>query len=176
MSRRFEKNRPDRALWPLIIIPLLCIGSLATGIFLLSKTDLSTKQHQQGKSLLTASHLSLVPVIQKEAGPQVVAHDYMTALVSGQYNTMWSLLSPQMQAQWPGEAAYASFGRRATAIITCRASASAAPARSHNGLTRKQWQSIAMWKRCPSRCDCNRIRLCGKRGSYRRKTSIPIRC
>ncbi|HLI06251.1 MAG TPA: polysaccharide deacetylase family protein [Ktedonobacteraceae bacterium] len=109
MSRRFEKNRPDRALWPLIIIPLLCIGSLATGIFLLSKTDLSTKQHQQGKSLLTASHLSLVPVIQKEAGPQVVAHDYMTALVSGQYNTMWSLLSPQMQAQWPGEAAYASF-------------------------------------------------------------------
>ncbi len=93
----------------MIVMPLLCIVLLAAGIFLLATTDLPTKAQQSEKSLLTASHLSFSPVMQKDGGGQAVAHEYMIALVSGQYGTMWSLLSPQMQVTWPNEAAYASF-------------------------------------------------------------------
>ncbi len=109
MDRRFETNRPERPLWPLIVIPLLCIVLLATATFLLSKTSLSPETRQPGKSLLTASHLPFAPVLKKDTEPQNAARLYMTALVKGQYATMWSLLAPQIQAQWPGEASYASF-------------------------------------------------------------------
>jgi peptidoglycan/xylan/chitin deacetylase (PgdA/CDA1 family) len=109
MQRRFDPGNARKSRWPLVVMPLLCIVLLAAGIFLLSKSGLSTKQQQPGKSLLAASHFSLAAIIQSSTGPQTVAHGYMTALISGQYNTMWVLLSRQMQAKWPGEAAYASF-------------------------------------------------------------------
>ena len=111
MRRRFEAKTAGKPFWPLIVLPLLCIAMLATATFLLSKTNLSPKTQPSAKSLLAVPHLSFIPVKQKEAGPQVVARQYMTALLKGQYGTMWSLLSPQMQAKWPDEAAYASFWR-----------------------------------------------------------------
>jgi peptidoglycan/xylan/chitin deacetylase (PgdA/CDA1 family) len=109
MRRRFEAETAGKPFWPLIVLPLLCIAMLATATFLLSKTNLSPKPQPPTKSLLAVPHLSFVPVKQKDTGPQDTARLYMTALVKEQYGTMWSLLAPQMQAQWPGEASYASF-------------------------------------------------------------------
>jgi hypothetical protein len=109
MQRFFNARTSGCSLWPLIVMVLICTILLASVAFLLSKTDLSTKVHQPAKSLLTESQLSLGTLIQKDERPQAVARRYMTALLKGQYSTMWSLLSPQMQAKWSGESGFASF-------------------------------------------------------------------
>ncbi len=49
-----------------------------------------------------------IPVTEQEA---VIAQGqrYMTALLQGQYDTMWSMLHPAMQAMWPDETAFAHY-------------------------------------------------------------------
>src|SRR5436853_98279 len=37
------------------------------------------------------------------------AMQFMTALFKHQYATMWTMLHPQVQAVWPGKAAYVSY-------------------------------------------------------------------
>lgn len=111
MGRRFDTGNKRQPNWPVIVIPLLCIVLLATATFLLSQTSLSPGTSQPTKSLLAAPHISFIPVKSKAVGPQAVVREYMTALLKGQYGTMWSLFDPRMQAKWSGEAAYAAFWR-----------------------------------------------------------------
>ncbi len=40
---------------------------------------------------------------------KTTANQYMNALLHQQYNTMWALLQPDIQAMWPDEASFASF-------------------------------------------------------------------
>lgn len=42
-------------------------------------------------------------------GVQGIAQWYMQSLLDQQYNVMWSLLHPQIQAKWPNEKAFATF-------------------------------------------------------------------
>lgn len=51
----------------------------------------------------------LVPAGQETAQIDATAQAYMQALLKQDYQTMWSLLHPQIQAQWPNEAAFAAF-------------------------------------------------------------------
>jgi len=44
-----------------------------------------------------------------QAEAQAVAQQYMTAFLKRQYSEVWSLLNPQVQAIWLGEAAFAKF-------------------------------------------------------------------
>src|SRR5215471_20489037 len=44
-----------------------------------------------------------------QAKAQTIVQQYMTAFLKDQYGEMWSLLHPQVQAMWPGEAAFSKF-------------------------------------------------------------------
>jgi len=44
-----------------------------------------------------------------QTATETTARQYMTAFLHRQYNAMWSLLNPNMQALWPDESAFAHF-------------------------------------------------------------------
>src|SRR5258708_9194864 len=46
---------------------------------------------------------------ERQTKAQTIVQQYMTAFLKGQYGEMWSLLHPQVQAMWPGEAAFNKF-------------------------------------------------------------------
>ena len=100
-----------------MIIPTVCLlFGLAAGLWsasgLLSPfthtlthtvTHIHTIKHAHA-----ANVANLVP-LELQAGTEATAQQYMTALLHHQYSTMWSLLHPQVQAVWPGEAAFIAY-------------------------------------------------------------------
>lgn len=109
MQRKIEVDATTHRSWPLIVMPIICVVLLGAAIFTLPRINLSSGSSQATKSLLTDAHIPLVGLAQKNSAPQMLAQNYMTALLKGQYRTMWSLLSPRIQNTWPDEASYAAF-------------------------------------------------------------------
>jgi len=64
-------------------------------------------KHTRG---LSQPVVAAFPVPQKyQQETATTAQQFMTALLNHQYATMWTMLHPQVQAVWPGKAAYISY-------------------------------------------------------------------
>ncbi len=105
------KGRP----WPLVIIPTVCLlFGLAAGLWSASGLLSQFTHTQTVTHIYTIKHAhatnatNLVPLA-FQAGTEATAQQYMAALLKHQYSTMWSLLHPQVQAVWPGEAAFIAY-------------------------------------------------------------------
>jgi peptidoglycan/xylan/chitin deacetylase (PgdA/CDA1 family) len=64
--------------------------------------------------VISASVVSRAKIAQHTAPPKIsgaqdIAQQFMYAFLQGHYHTMWSLLSPQVQALWPSETTYAIY-------------------------------------------------------------------
>ena len=92
---------------------------LAAGVwnasgFLSHLTSQSTKTHtitphiHTIKIAHTTNAANALP-LELQTGTKAIAQQYMAALLNHQYATMWSLLHPQVQAVWPGEAAFIAY-------------------------------------------------------------------
>ena len=64
-------------------------------------------KHTRGLSQPVAAAFPVPQTYQQETA--TTAQQFMTALFNHQYATMWTMLHPQVQAVWPGKAAYISY-------------------------------------------------------------------
>src|SRR5437588_6006382 len=69
--------------------------------------NLHTGKHVQGLSQTVDAAFLVPQKYQNETA--TTTQQFMTALLNHQYATMWSMLHPQVQAVWPGEAAYINY-------------------------------------------------------------------
>lgn len=99
-------SRRRRLLIVALIIGILSLLIAAGGTAWLLSTGARTTG--QTSSLSTANNGDPVSE-QHRVETEVIAQQYMTALLKQQYHAMWTLLHPQVQALWPGEAAFAKF-------------------------------------------------------------------
>ncbi len=99
----------------MVIIPTVCLlFGLAAGLwnapgFLsqFTRTHTVTRIHIIKKARATNA---TIPVpLEFQTGTEAIAQKYLAALLNHQYTTMWSLLHPQVQAVWPGEAAFIAY-------------------------------------------------------------------
>ena len=88
------------------IASILLVAILAGGIIWLLSVGSQVTVQVPEKAV--ANHETLVSG-ERQAEAQAVAQQYMTAFLKRQYSEVWSLLNPQVQAIWPGEAAFAKF-------------------------------------------------------------------
>src|SRR6266516_2023537 len=66
-----------------------------------------TVKHTHGLSQKANAAFPLLEKYQQETA--TTAQQFMTALLNHQYATMWTMLHPQVQAVWPGKAAYITY-------------------------------------------------------------------
>ena len=102
--------------WPAVFLPTICLLiAMVAGLWNAPTllTDIS-----QLVNLPTGKHVhnlsqrvdAAFPVPQKyQNETTTTTQQFMTALLNHQYATMWSMLHPQVQAVWPGEAAYITY-------------------------------------------------------------------
>lgn len=113
MSKAIKESNPEsvtkrRRLLIAAAIPstLLAIAILAGGaIWFLSVRTQATIQATE----MPAVNNEVSVTSERQAKAQTIVQQYMTAFLKGQYGEMWSLLYPQVQAIWPGEAAFNKF-------------------------------------------------------------------
>ena len=101
-----------------VVIAILCMVSPLTAIFWTMPAWLSDINHYYSTHPQT-QQVHEVP-ISRMASPEyvpymystettTVAHRYMDGLFTHNYAAMWSLLSPDVQAMWPDETAFATY-------------------------------------------------------------------
>jgi peptidoglycan/xylan/chitin deacetylase (PgdA/CDA1 family) len=115
MSKAIKKSGPEpgtkrRKLLIVVSITsiLLLVAILAGGIIWL--LNVGTRATMRAPEMAATNHETPVSG-EHQAEAQAVAQQYMTAFLKRQYSEVWSLLNPQVQAIWPGEAAFAKFWR-----------------------------------------------------------------
>ena len=101
---------------PGLFLPTLCLliamvaglwnaPTLLTDISQL--VSLHPGKHTRGLSKPVVAAFPVPQTYQQETA--TTAQQFMTALFNHQYATMWTMLHPQVQAVWPGKAAYISY-------------------------------------------------------------------
>ena len=115
MSKAIKKRGPEpgtkrRKLLIVVSIAsiLLVVAILAGGIIWLLNAGTQATMRTPERTA-TSDETPVSGEHQAEA--QAVAQQYMTAFLKRQYSEVWSLLNPQVQAIWTGEAAFAKFWR-----------------------------------------------------------------
>ena len=99
----------SRFVWARILLVLSFVCGLAS-LSLLSYLVFSSASSQS--TTATHSHRTMATLSAADKNAQAahdVAQRYMTALIGQQYATMWSLLHPQLQAQWSDQQAFATY-------------------------------------------------------------------
>ncbi len=114
-----ETSRARKRSWPLIIISTMCLIAPLSVIFWTMPgwlSDLNAAfSHTPSQRILSAVSLVGKPLsatyLSKEyrVESKSVAQQYMNGLLTGHYQTMWSLLHPDVQAMWPGETDFAHY-------------------------------------------------------------------
>lgn len=92
--------------WVLVNLTLLILfGSLGLWIYsaFYSGTTTSTKHAVATRTV----HVSPTPTESQQAS--AVTQKYMQAFISHNYDTMWAMLHPQVQAMWPSQAAFVTY-------------------------------------------------------------------
>ena len=103
--------------WPVVIIPTVCLlMGLAAGLWnapaLVTDFAVQFSHSYLHKNVHAAdTSNSTVPVAYQQ-GTENIAHQYLNALLTQQYATMWSLVHPQVQAMWPNEAAFIAYWQK----------------------------------------------------------------
>ena len=113
MSKAIKESGPEsgpkRRKPPIAVVIasiFLAIAILAGG----SAWLLNIRTHAAIQATEMPAVNNVVPVSSnRQAEAQTIVQQYMTAFLKRQYSEMWSLLHPQVQAMWPGEAAFSKF-------------------------------------------------------------------
>ena len=114
-----ETNRARKRSWPFIIITTMCLVTPLSVIFWTMPGWLSdihtTFSYAQPQHTIAAASVSSgsAPIVNvsKEFRTETtsVAQQYMGGLLTHNYQAMWSLLHPDVQAMWPNELAFAQY-------------------------------------------------------------------
>jgi hypothetical protein len=89
----------------MVLLVIVLVGALATTIIAASVAS----RAKTGQHTVLPKHTQPASRTSTLSGAEGVAQHFMQAFLQGHYQTMWPLLSPQVQAQWPSESAYAAY-------------------------------------------------------------------
>ena len=116
--KRDKRKRPHMLLVGAVVTVLFCVIG---GTYVLASENLSRTQRPQDSSSYAISQLRklkperVMPTATQDASTEdaqevtALGQQYMNALLSQQYNIMWLLLHPQVQAMWPNETSFSNY-------------------------------------------------------------------
>jgi peptidoglycan/xylan/chitin deacetylase (PgdA/CDA1 family) len=116
--KRDKRKGPHMLLIAAVVTVLFCVIG---GTYVLALENLLRTQRSQGSSSYAISQLRKLKLeratptavldASAEDAQEVTAlgQQYMNALLHQQYNIMWSLLHPQVQAMWPDETSFSNY-------------------------------------------------------------------
>ena|GEM_PF-503951 len=117
-SRLKPRRRKSKGLQLLIIgVVTTVLFSVILSTYLLALENTSNHQTQSRRQQATPPVVT-TPIVatastatstQDAQEVTAVGQQYMNALLKQQYNTMWSLLHPQVQAMWPNETSFTNY-------------------------------------------------------------------